>query len=85
MTLFDANKKRTFPGRASLCRLTRDIGLFEPTPEWPEPRAVTTQLLLPLKEGMDGKTLLSSEAAYDDDDDDVPPFDANKKGWLRRP
>ena len=29
---------------------------------------MTTKLLLSPKEGMDGKTLLSSDAAYDDDD-----------------
>ena len=54
-------------GRRAPGRLFRDAGPFEPTPERPNPGR-DTQLLLSLKEGMDGKTLLSSDAAYDDDD-----------------
>jgi len=52
-------------GRRASGRLCRDIGLFEPTPEKPETGCDT--VASSPKEGMDGKTLLSSDAAYDDD------------------
>ena len=57
-------------GRRASGRLCRDIGLFEPTPEKPDSgRDIVASSP---KEGMDGKTFLSSDAAYDDDDDDGP-------------
>ena len=68
-----------YRGRRASGRLSRDTGLFEPTPERPETGRDT--VASSPKEGMDGT--LSSEAAYDDDDGDGP-FDSHARDPQER-